>query len=61
MSTLRLRTALGYAGNQPSTLNGTRASTTRHLGGGSLVSLDGKPGVVNSVTLGNQALKRRAA
>jgi TonB-dependent SusC/RagA subfamily outer membrane receptor len=52
VSSLRLRTALGYAGNQPSVLN----AYSRFDDYGP-VTFDGKPGVVNSVTLGNEALK----
>jgi TonB-linked SusC/RagA family outer membrane protein len=52
VSSLRLRTALGFAGNQPSVLNAY--SRFDEYGA---VTFDGKPGVVNSVTLGNEALK----
>ena len=52
LSSLRLRAALGYAGNQPSILN----AYSRYDDYAS-VSFDGKPGLVNSVTLGNEQLK----
>lgn len=52
VSSLRLRTALGYAGNQPSVLN-----AYSRFDDYASVSFDNKPGVVNSVTLGNAALK----
>ena len=52
VSSLRLRTALGYAGNQPSVLNAYSRFDDYVA-----VSFDSKPGVVNSVTLGNAALK----
>ena len=52
ISSLRFRTALGYAGNQPSILN-AYSRFDDYVG----VSFDGKPGVVNSVTLGNAGLK----
>jgi len=52
VSSLRLRAALGYAGNQPSVVN----AYSRFDDYGA-VTFDGKPGVVNSVTLGNAALK----
>jgi TonB-dependent SusC/RagA subfamily outer membrane receptor len=52
VSSLRLRTALGYAGNQPSVLNAYSRFEDY-----SAVTFDGKPGVVNSITLGNPALK----
>jgi TonB-dependent SusC/RagA subfamily outer membrane receptor len=52
VSSLRLRTALGYAGNQPSVLN-AYSRFDDYIP----VSFDNKPGVVNSVTLGNAALK----
>ena len=52
ISSLRLRTALGYAGNQPSVLN-AYSRFDDYVG----VSFDNKPGVVNSITLGNAALK----
>jgi TonB-dependent starch-binding outer membrane protein SusC len=58
ISSLRLRTALGYAGNQPSTLNAYSRFddyVTSELARS--VNLDNKPGVVNSVTLGNASLK----
>jgi TonB-dependent SusC/RagA subfamily outer membrane receptor len=52
VSSLRFRTALGYAGNQPSVLN----AYSRFDDYGA-VTFDGKPGVVNSITLGNPTLK----
>lgn len=52
ISSLRLRTALGYAGNQPSVLN-AYSRFDDYIS----VAFDNKPGVVNSVTLGNAALK----
>jgi TonB-dependent SusC/RagA subfamily outer membrane receptor len=52
LSSARFRTALGYAGNQPSALNAYSRFDDYVA-----VSLDGKPGVVNSVTLGNEQLK----
>jgi TonB-dependent SusC/RagA subfamily outer membrane receptor len=52
LSSLRLRAALGFAGNQPSILN----AYSRYDDYAS-VSFDAKPGLVNSVTLGNAALK----
>ena len=58
VSSLRLRTALGYAGNQPSTLNAySRFDDYVTSEFARSVSFDGKPGVVNSVTLGNPGLK----
>ena len=58
LSSLRLRTALGYAGNQPSTLNAySRFDDYVTTEFARSVTFDNKPGVVNSVTLGNQALK----
>ena len=58
ISSLRLRTALGYAGNQPSTLNAYSRFddyVTSELARS--VNFDNKPGVVNSITLGNASLK----
>jgi len=52
VSSLRLRTALGYAGNQPSVIN-AYSRFDDYVS----QSFDGKPGLVNSVTLGNTALK----
>jgi TonB-dependent SusC/RagA subfamily outer membrane receptor len=52
ISSLRLRTALGYAGNQPSTLNAYSRFDDYVT-----ATFDNKPGVVNSVTLGNASLK----
>lgn len=52
VSSLRLRTAIGFAGNQPSTLN-----AYSRFDDYTSASFDGKPGVVNSITLGNAALK----
>jgi TonB-dependent SusC/RagA subfamily outer membrane receptor len=52
VSSLRLRTALGFAGNQPSVLNAYSRFDDYVP-----VSFDSKPGVVNSITLGNAALK----
>ena len=52
VSSLRLRTALGYAGNQPSVLN-AYSRFDDYVS----TSFDSKPGVVNSVTLGNASLK----
>jgi TonB-dependent SusC/RagA subfamily outer membrane receptor len=52
LSSARVRTALGYAGNQPSALN-----AYSRFDDYTPVSYDGKPGVVNSVTLGNPLLK----
>lgn len=52
ISSLRLRTALGFAGNQPSVLN-----AYSRFDDYTTVSFDNKPGVANSVTLGNAALK----
>jgi TonB-dependent SusC/RagA subfamily outer membrane receptor len=52
VSSLRLRTALGYAGNQPSVLNAYSRFDDYVP-----VSFDNKPGVVNSITLGNAELK----
>jgi len=52
LSSLRLRAALGYAGNQPSVLN----AYSRYDQYAS-VSIDGKPGLVNDVTLGNPRLE----
>ena len=52
ISSLRVRTALGYAGNQPSVLNAYSRFDSY-----APVSFDNKPGVVNSITLGNAALK----
>jgi TonB-dependent starch-binding outer membrane protein SusC len=52
ISSLRLRTALGYAGNQPSVLNAYSRFDDYVT-----ATFDSKPGVVNSVTLGNAALK----
>jgi TonB-dependent SusC/RagA subfamily outer membrane receptor len=58
LSSARLRAALGYAGNQPSALNAysqfdeyTTFSTPFSA------TFDGKPGLFNSVTLGNPELK----
>jgi TonB-dependent starch-binding outer membrane protein SusC len=57
-SSLRLRAALGYAGNQPSVLNAySRFDDYVTSEFGRSVTFDNKPGVVNSVTLGNAALK----
>lgn len=52
LSSLRLRAALGYAGNQPSTANA-------YSGFDSYVKTvnSGRAGVVNSLTLGNPALR----
>jgi TonB-dependent starch-binding outer membrane protein SusC len=52
VSSLRLRTALGYAGNQPSILNAYSRFNEYER-----VTFGGLPGVVNSVILGNEALK----
>ena len=52
VSSLRLRTAIGFAGNQPSTLN-----AYSRFDDYASAAFDGKPGVVNSITLGNAALK----
>ena len=52
LSSLRLRAALGYAGNQPSVLNAYSRFDEY-----SFVNFDAKPGLVNSVTLGNPQLK----
>jgi hypothetical protein len=52
VSSLRLRTALGFAGNQPSVLN-AYSRFDDYVS----TSFDNKPGVVNSITLGNAALK----
>jgi TonB-dependent SusC/RagA subfamily outer membrane receptor len=52
LSSVRFRTALGYAGNQPSALN-----AYSRFDDYSPVSYDGKPGLVNSVTLGNPLLE----
>ncbi len=52
VSSLRLRTALGYAGNQPSVLNAYSRFDDYVA-----ATFDSKPGVVNSVTLGNASLK----
>ena len=52
LSSLRLRAALGYAGNQPSILN-----AYSRFDDYASVSFDGKPGLVNSVTLGNENLE----
>ncbi|MEJ7810985.1 MAG: TonB-dependent receptor [Gemmatimonadaceae bacterium] len=52
VSSLRLRTAIGYAGNQPSTLNAYSRFDDYVP-----VSYDGKSGLLNSVTLGNEGLK----
>jgi TonB-dependent SusC/RagA subfamily outer membrane receptor len=52
LNSLRLRTAIGYAGNQPSTLNAYSRFDDYVP-----ISYDGKPGLVNSVTLGNPELK----
>ncbi|MFN2398058.1 MAG: TonB-dependent receptor domain-containing protein [Gemmatimonadaceae bacterium] len=52
VSSLRLRSALGYAGNQPSVIN-AYSRFDDYVS----VSIDGKPGLVNSVTLGNENLK----
>jgi outer membrane receptor protein involved in Fe transport len=54
LSSLRLRAALGYAGNQPSVLN---AYSRFDEYTGVLASIDGKPGLFNSITLGNERLK----
>ena len=51
-SSLRLRAALGYAGNQPSVLNAYSRFDEY-----SFVNFDAKPGLVNSVTLGNPDLQ----
>ncbi len=51
-STLRLRAALGYAGNQPSIAN----AYARFDSYGKIVN-SGRIGVVNSVSLGNEALR----
>jgi hypothetical protein len=58
LSSARLRAALGYAGNQPSALNAysqfdeyTTFSTPFSA------TFDGKPGLFNSITLGNPELK----
>ena len=52
ISSLRLRTAIGYAGNQPSVLN-AYSRFDDYVS----VAFDGKPGLVNSITLGNTTLK----
>ena len=51
-SSARLRAALGYAGNQPSIIN-AYSRYNSYVG----VSFDGKPGLVNDVTLGNPRLE----
>jgi TonB-dependent SusC/RagA subfamily outer membrane receptor len=51
-SSLRLRGALGYAGNQPSVLNAYQRFDSYVPG-----NFDGRPGLVNSITLGNAELK----
>jgi TonB-dependent starch-binding outer membrane protein SusC len=52
LSSARLRAALGYAGNQPSVLNAYQRFDTYVP-----TAFDGKPGLVNDVTLGNDQLK----
>ncbi|MDQ3698160.1 MAG: TonB-dependent receptor [Gemmatimonadota bacterium] len=52
VSSLRFRTALGYAGNQPAVLNAYSRFDDYVP-----ISFAGKPGVVNSTTLGNPELK----
>jgi hypothetical protein len=52
LSSARFRAALGYAGNQPSSLN-AYSRFDDYIP----TSFDGKPGLINSVTLGNPSLK----
>ena len=52
LSSLRLRAALGYAGNQPSVLNAYSRFDEYNF-----VNFDAKPGLVNSTTLGNPRLR----
>ena len=51
-SSARLRAALGYAGNQPSTVNAYQRYSNYVS-----TSFDGKPGLVNDITLGNESLE----
>lgn len=51
-SSVRLRAALGYAGNQPSPVNAYQRYANYVS-----TSFDGKPGLVNDITLGNPSLK----
>jgi TonB-dependent SusC/RagA subfamily outer membrane receptor len=59
LSSVRLRSALGYAGNQPSTLNAYSRNDeyTNFIAGTLGANFDGKPGLYNSTTLGNPQLK----
>jgi TonB-dependent SusC/RagA subfamily outer membrane receptor len=52
VSSLRLRSALGFAGNQPAVLNAYSRFDDYVP-----ISFDGKPGLVNSITLGNEGLR----
>ena len=51
-SQLRLRTALGYAGNQPSVINAYQRYSNYVS-----TSFDAKAGLVNDITLGNESLE----
>jgi TonB-dependent SusC/RagA subfamily outer membrane receptor len=51
-SSARLRAALGYAGNQPSAVNAYQRYSNYVS-----TSFDGKPGLVNDITLGNASLE----
>ena len=52
LTSLRLRSALGYAGNQPSVLNAYSRFDEYNF-----VNFDAKPGLVNNITLGNPELR----